>query len=354
MKKCRLLSCVLCIALVCMLLPVSALAAGDLTVAKDTTLSVMRNIYNNVTVKEGVTLTMHNWRPDPQGLEIGASLTVEPGGVVTGGSIIFSRTATCTGLDLYYVVAGEEKLLTVTLAEVVASDPNADYQPVFWYDTATGHYVLKANFTNDPFELPEPGGEGNKGEADAETIAKAEGLKALGLFKGVGTNADGSTNFDLERCPTRTEAVVLLIRLLGKDAEALAYPAEKCPFTDVPDWAKSYIAYAYDTGLTNGVGGGKFGTGDATLQQFETFVLRAMGYSDAGGEDFTWDHPETLAENLGIVLGPADTENFTRGTCVKIMEIALRNAMKDGTRLADKLIEQGVFTREAYEAAFGQ
>lgn len=36
------------------------------------------------------------------------------------------------------------------------------------------------------------------------------------------------------------------------------------------------------------------------------------------------------------------------------MEIALRNAMKDGTRLADELIEQGAFTREAYDAAFSQ
>lgn len=80
----------------------------------------------------------------------------------------------------------------------------------------------------------------------------------------------------MENPPTRTEAVVLLIRLLGKDAEALAYPAERCPFPDVADWARSYIAYAYDTGPTNGIGDGKFGAGVATLQQFETFVLQVF------------------------------------------------------------------------------
>lgn len=349
----RLASLVLALCLACTL-AVPALAAGDLDVTKDTHLTRMRNIYNSVTVRSGATLSMENWRPDPPGLEIATSLTVEPGGNVTGGSLLFSRTATCTGLDLYYRVAGVEKPLTVTLADVVASDPNADYAPTFLYDLDTGHYVLIADFSNDPFELPPPGDGGSGDGTDERALAIAEGLKALGLFNGVGTNADGSTNFDLGRAPNRVEAMVLLIRLLGKDAEASAYDVAKCPFDDVPNWAKGYVAYAYDNGLTNGVGGGKFGTDNATLQQFETFVLRAMGYSDVGGEDFTWDHPETLAEKLGIVLGPSDVTNFSRGTCVRIMEIALRNSMKDGTPLWQKLVSDGVFTEEQYKAAMQQ
>ena len=329
-----------------------AMAAGDLDVTKDTHLTRLQNIYNSVTVKSGATLSMENWRPDPPGLEIGKSLTVEAGGKITGGSLIFERGATSKGMDLYYKVAGVEKLLTVTLAELVESEPSNDYRPTFLYDLASGHYVLIADYSNDPFEVPQPGDDGNTGGVDVETLAQAEALKTLGLFIGAGTNADGSTNFDLERAPTRTEAVIMLIRLLGKDAEAKAYPAEKCPFDDVPRWAKSYIAYAYDTGLTNGAGGGKFGTGNASVQQFLTFVLRSMDYSDAGGEDFTWDHPETLAESLGIVLAPNDVSNFNRGTCVRIMMIALRNdATKSGVRLADKLVEQGAFTKEAYDAA---
>ncbi len=344
----RLFSLVLTLCLI-LGLAVSALAAGDLTVSKNTHLPYLVNAYDTVTVKSGATLSMENWRPDAPGLEIGRSLVVESGGAVTGGSLIFERGATSTGIDLYYRVAGREKLLAVTLADLIAKEPQADYRPTFLYDLTSGHYVLVSNYEVDPFEAPQPGG-GGAGGTEAFTLRCAEGLKALGLMEGVGENADGSTNFALQRTPTRVEAIVLLIRLLGKNAEAVAYPAEKCPFVDVDPWARSYIAYAYDTGLTNGVSRDRLGTGSATVQQFQTFVLRAMGYSDANGADFTWDHPETLAENLGIVLSPEDVSGFNRGTCVRVMEIALRNATKDGVTLADRLIEQGVFTRDAYEA----
>ncbi len=347
----RLLSALLVLSL-SLALTVPALAAGDLVVTQNTHLTHLRNIYETVTVKAGATLSMENWRPDAPGLEIGKSLTVEPGGAITGGSLIFSREATSTGIDLYYRVAGQEKPLTVTLAQLVASEPHDDYTPTFLYDLETGHYVLIADYSNDPFDLPDNPPSGGGGVNDP-TLRFAEGLKQLGLFRGIGTNPDGTTNFDLDRTPTRVEAVVLLIRLLGKDAEATAYPADNCPFEDVPaGWSRSYIAYAYDTGLTKGVDDRHFGMGDATVQQFLTFVLRSMDYSDTNGADFTWNHPEILAEKLGIVLSPNDVANFTRGVCVRIMEIALRNATKSGTRLADKLIDQGVFTRDAYDQAF--
>ena len=57
----------------------------------------------------------------------------------------------------------------------------------------------------------------------------ATDLKALGLFKGV-----SDTNFDLNREPTRVEALVMLIRILGKESEALSNNYRH-PFTDVPD-----------------------------------------------------------------------------------------------------------------------
>ena len=40
---------------------------------------------------------------------------------------------------------------------------------------------------------------------------QAEHLKIMGLFKGV-----SNTDFDLDRRPTHTEALVMFIRLLGK------------------------------------------------------------------------------------------------------------------------------------------
>ena len=113
----------------------------------------------------------------------------------------------------------------------------------------------------------------------------ANGLSQLRLFKGVGTFADGTVNFDLGRPATRVEALVMLIRLLGKEAEAEA-GNWKHPFTDVPAWADKYVGYAYEKGLTKGSTATTFGTGNATAQMYLTFVLRALGYSDAAGGDF--------------------------------------------------------------------
>lgn len=349
MKKLLSVLLVLCLALA---LCVPALAASDVVWSQDTTLQVMRNIYDNATVRAGVTLTMQNWRPDPQGLEIGKSLTVEPGGTVTGGSIIFSRGATCSGLDLYYVVAGQEKLLTATLAELVEMDPNDDYQPVFWFDTDTGHYVLKADFSNDPFEIPTPGDGGSGGAGDTRTEQIAEALKSLGLFAG------SDQGFELDRAPSRLEEVILLIRLLGREDEALSDKLAH-PFTDVPVWgeadnANRYVGYAYANSLAYGTGADKFGTDTAaTAQMFCTFVLRALGYNDnpeKGAADFAYADAIQFAMANGLLGGQGDVDNFTRGACVRIMESALRQGMKDGGKLWEKLVSDGVFTEEAYRA----
>jgi len=40
--------------------------------------------------------------------------------------------------------------------------------------------------------------------ASDEALAAANALNALGLFGGVGSNPDGSTNYDLNRAPPAT------------------------------------------------------------------------------------------------------------------------------------------------------
>ena len=125
----------------------------------------------------------------------------------------------------------------------------------------------------------------------------AADLKQLGLFKGV-----SETNFDLKRAPTRLEALVMLIRILGKEQDALNETREH-PFTDVPAWADAYVGYAYENGLTKGMSATKFGSGDAGAGTYLTFVLRALGYSDTDGADFTWDNPYGLARRIGCRHG---------------------------------------------------
>jgi|LSQX01.1.fsa_nt_gb transglutaminase-like putative cysteine protease len=185
---------------------------------------------------------------------------------------------------------------------------------------------------------PGPGSVPGQGQRDfvAETTT-AEKLKALGLFQGVGTNPDGSTNFDLARKPSRIEALVMLIRLLGKDNEAIS-GSWTHPFTDVPDWANNYVGYAYENKLTNGISATEFGTGTVSYQMYLTFVLRALGYSDTGGVDFTWDKPDDLALSIGIMAVGMHHEDFLRADVVLVSEAALSVKLKNSSdTLLDKL-----------------
>lgn len=357
MKK-KLLALTLTLMLT-LLSAVPVLAYSDVTWSSDTTLTQFGYDVENAVVKSGVTVTLKEYTPDPMALIIHGSLTVEDGGKITGaGSIMFYEGAKYSGIDLYYDVAGKEKLLDqAKLDALIAQD--SEKRCVFYWFKPTQHYVLYGyNFAVDPFDVPKPADGGNSGaEADPNAalyLKLASQLKALGLFKGAGTNADGSVNFALERPATRVEAVVLLIRLLGKEAEANATDPAECPFSDVPVWAREELAYAYKTGLAGGVGQGKFGMGDATPQQFLTFVLRAMGYSDSGeNADFSWRTPEALAMKIGIIAGEHDLDNFSRGSCVRIMEAALRNSLKAGGRLWEKLVANGVFTEAQYKSVMG-
>lgn len=179
-----------------------------------------------------------------------------------------------------------------------------------------------------------------------ETLAAD--LKQLGLFKGV-----SDTDFALRRTPDRTEALVMLIRLLGKENEAMSGRWTH-PFTDVPSWADKYVGYAYQTGLTNGVGETLFGGSTAAGgYMYLTFVLRALGYSDADGLDFTWDDPYGLAQKTGILPQGTDTTNFWRADVVRVSYAALPAKLKNSDKaLYERLIESGAFGREQYNTVY--
>jgi hypothetical protein len=175
----------------------------------------------------------------------------------------------------------------------------------------------------------EGGGGPGMGPRDftAATTA-AERLKALGLFQGAGTNPDSNTKFDLARAPSRIEVLIMLIRLLGREGEALSGNWTH-PFTDVPEWADKYVGYAFENKLANGSSATTFGTGLASCQMYLTFVLRTLGYSDVGGADFTWDKPEALALSVGIMPEEVHAENFLRADLVLISEAALSAKLKN-------------------------
>lgn len=173
----------------------------------------------------------------------------------------------------------------------------------------------------------------------------AYSLKALGLLQGV-----SDTNMALSSTLTREESLVMLIRLLGRESEAAA-AVRSHPFADVDTWADGYVTYGYKNGLVNGVSATSYDAhGSTSANTFLTLVLRALGYSDEGGADFTWSEPYALASRVGILPGSVDRTNFRRGDAAVVAYAALRAPLKEGGKtLAQALIEAGVFTAEAFE-----
>ena len=181
--------------------------------------------------------------------------------------------------------------------------------------------------------------------------SSAEALYKLGLVQGYAA-ADGGVNFALEDSLTRAQAMALVVRFLGAEAEALEGSFAH-PFSDVPAWAAPYVGYVYTNGIAQGVDKTRFGT-DAGITEaaFLTSILRVLGYEDAndGGGDFVWSDPFTLAKTAGLTENSAPGATFCRGDAFQICYRALTAAPKSGDRIADRLIARGVFTKELLES----
>ena len=177
--------------------------------------------------------------------------------------------------------------------------------------------------------------------ADYSAEESANALYELGLFQGTGETANGKPIYSLDAAPTRAQAVTMLVRLLGKEAEAKA-GTWTVPFSDLADWARPYVGYAYANGLTNGLSAERFGSDDkVTANQYLTFILRALGYSSE--RDFQWDKANAFSNFLGLTHGEyRASRSFTRGDTARISYSALAQARKDSSEtLAAQLVRQG-------------
>lgn len=184
--------------------------------------------------------------------------------------------------------------------------------------------------------------------------AMAAALKAIHLFQGSSTGY--GQGFDLEAAPTRLQALIMFIRVLGEESEALAWEGS-CPFTDVragTNGAK-YVGYAYERGYTNGWGAGQFRPSHpVNARQYTEFILRALGYSSAANTDLS----DTLsrARDVGLLTeGEAAMlrqDPFLRAELVYISYYALEAQVSGtGRTLAQTLMEKGVFTQFERDAA---
>ncbi|MDA3847313.1 MAG: S-layer homology domain-containing protein [Vallitaleaceae bacterium] len=124
--------------------------------------------------------------------------------------------------------------------------------------------------------------------------AVADYLNELGLFNG------GNNGYDLDLAPDRSQGAVMVVRLLGKESEAMQMNYAH-PFTDVPNWASPYVGYLYHEGITNGVRSNTYGAEDLLDEaQYMTLMLRVLKYSDANG-DFDWRTSLDKAYEIGLL-----------------------------------------------------
>ena len=177
----------------------------------------------------------------------------------------------------------------------------------------------------------------------------ADSLHEMGLFQGT------QNGYDLDRTPTRAEAAVMLVRLLGKEAEAkaLTYTA---PFTDLKGWEKPYVQYLYSNGLANGSNRTTFHpTGKCTAQMYAVFLLRALGYSDTA--DFSYANAIETAREQGIYdTGIINVQNFLRDDAAAasytVLSVSPKNS--EGT-LLDQLVSENAITEadaKRYQSLF--
>jgi hypothetical protein len=191
--------------------------------------------------------------------------------------------------------------------------------------------------------------------ANTPQATAADKLHTLELLAGVGTNADGSTNYNLDAVLTREAAITLIVNILGKYDEATSGTWET-PFTDLTDWAVPFVGYAYANELTVGKSNTLFGSKDPiTAKQYITFVLNALGY--APSSDFSYDTAWEKSDALGFTNGRYDASStkFVRGDAIAVTYDALSALVKSSKKpLFEVLLEAGVIAQEqAIKAGLG-
>ena len=184
--------------------------------------------------------------------------------------------------------------------------------------------------------------------------AIASALKNLNLFRGSFTGY--GQGFDLEVAPTRLQALIMFIRVLGEEEQALSWNGN-IPFTDVQlgSQAERYIGYAYERGYTNGYSSTQFRpSAPVNAYQYTEFLLRAMGYSSAVNTNLS--DALLRAQDAGLLtLGEAQmlqTASFLRAELVYISYYALDVLLANSNQtLGESLMAKGVFQLQDWEDA---
>ena len=123
----------------------------------------------------------------------------------------------------------------------------------------------------------------DRGSMDAITLNLGMGFAIdSGIIKG-----DEKGRYNWENSLTRAEATIMLLRLMGLEAEAGNYSSAPCAFTDVPDWARGYINLAVEKGIVKGRSENYFGSSEpCSAADYLTMLFRLTDLKE--GTDYSW------------------------------------------------------------------
>lgn len=267
-------------------------------------------------------------------LKKGDVLTLLPGTRVT----LLSGTCRSVGAHLIDVTHGwrvtdDAKLLTRAL---YMKDESETGGLTVVSDTATltitGPYALRASSAVD-------------------YASRAEALKDMTLF--LGSNTGG---FSLENTATRIHGLVVFLRIMGLEEEALSFTGTH-PFTDVPEthWAYSYVAYAYQNGYTKGATETTFAPSrPISAKNYIAFMMRALNYDE--GAQFQYATILSDCVRLGLFtqteIDTLTNGTFTRGRMVYLSYYSLFGTdQQTGSMLLDSLVQRGVVSQSTADRA---
>lgn len=276
-------------------------------------------------------------RGDVLRLESGSSLTP------LAGQISVSSTGTVLDVTDGTEVPAEGGTLTSAHRYLTAENTTA----AFSVTSDTAVIRLTGLYQHNPSQ-----------ETDYNALADA--LHSAGLFEG--STVPYGSGYELERVPTRTEGIIMLLRLLGEIEEASTYSDPSVTFADVPKWALPFVSFAYHKGYTAGRGVNAqgeviFGAKDElTPRDYITFTMLALGYT---GEDFAWKTAVNDVKEMGILTEGEATllteKPFLRAQVVYVSWVALSTRTAgEGGPLLQRLIQLGAVAQTAPDEIFSK
>ena len=165
----------------------------------------------------------------------------------------------------------------------------------------------------------------------ADNVEAIEVMQAVSVMVG-----DENGNFNPDKNVTRAEMAVVMANLL--DLQVQDFVGASIPFTDVPEWARAYVAACYADGITGGISATEYGSNNSvTAVQAALMLLKALGYFQYSSDFGTDWQVATIREasSNGLFDGVNSPRNaaLTRNEVAQIALNALEATMvePDGT-----------------------